>query len=192
MHMHNAVNPRYISKRTRFAVLDRDEYKCVYCGDSAPDVKLVVDHVIPVAKGGSSDLSNLVTACEPCNQGKTDRSIGFMHRKPNTGFCNEPPNSYARVDLVAITKMYQETVAKELGWFWYNQMDQLLTHDLTFGEGRTAIIVKFLKSLDVEEIQEYMRLAIDRIECYATDDAKAWQFLCRLCSSAIKDTKHGS
>ena len=31
-----------------------------------------VDHIVPVSKGGTNDLDNLVTACEQCNLGKSD------------------------------------------------------------------------------------------------------------------------
>lgn len=63
-----------ISKRVRYAVLQRDNHTCRYCGATAPDVKLQVDHVIPAALGGTDEPSNLVTACEPCNNGKTSTS----------------------------------------------------------------------------------------------------------------------
>lgn len=60
-----------VSKRTRYEVLRRDNHTCRYCGASAPDVKLTVDHVTPVALGGSDDPSNLVAACKDCNAGKS-------------------------------------------------------------------------------------------------------------------------
>lgn len=60
-----------IPRRLRFEILRRDGHTCRYCGGSAPDVKLTVDHVIPVALGGSDDPSNLVTACVDCNSGKS-------------------------------------------------------------------------------------------------------------------------
>ncbi|MCZ9631334.1 HNH endonuclease [Rhodococcus sp. BH5] len=60
-----------VSKRLRFEVLRRDSYTCRYCGASAPDVKIVVDHVIATALGGSDDPSNLVAACFDCNSGKS-------------------------------------------------------------------------------------------------------------------------
>ena len=59
-----------VSKRTRFEVLRRDDYTCRYCGQSAPDVKLTVDHVMPKALGGTDAPSNLVAACVDCNAGK--------------------------------------------------------------------------------------------------------------------------
>lgn len=60
-----------ISRRLRFEILRRDGHTCRYCGASAPDVALTVDHVIPTALGGSDDPSNLVTACADCNAGKS-------------------------------------------------------------------------------------------------------------------------
>ncbi len=63
-----------VSKRLRFEILRRDGHVCRYCGSAAPDVKLTVDHVLPEALGGSDDASNLVTACDSCNSGKTSTS----------------------------------------------------------------------------------------------------------------------
>ncbi|MGH8320708.1 MAG: homing endonuclease associated repeat-containing protein [Gammaproteobacteria bacterium] len=65
-----------IPLKDRWAVLKRDNYRCAKCG-AAPSndhsVELEVDHVVAVARGGSSDLANLQTLCRKCNQGKKDR-----------------------------------------------------------------------------------------------------------------------
>ena len=63
-----------VTKRVRFEVLRRDNHTCRYCGASAPDATLTVDHVTPVALGGSDDPSNLVAACKDCNAGKASTS----------------------------------------------------------------------------------------------------------------------
>lgn len=63
-----------VSKRTRYEVLRRDNFTCRYCGAKAPDVELRVDHVIPVALGGSDKPENLVAACHDCNSGKSSTS----------------------------------------------------------------------------------------------------------------------
>lgn len=31
---------------------------------------LEVDHIIPISKGGTSDMGNLITACFDCDRGK--------------------------------------------------------------------------------------------------------------------------
>ena len=65
-----------ISKTLRFEILARDGFRCRYCGRSAPDVELHVDHLRPSALGGGDDGENLVTACGDCNLGKSDRTLG--------------------------------------------------------------------------------------------------------------------
>jgi hypothetical protein len=60
-----------VSKRLRYEILRRDNHTCRYCGATAPDAKLTVDHVTPTALGGADTPDNLVTACEPCNSGKS-------------------------------------------------------------------------------------------------------------------------
>lgn len=64
-----------ISKSVRFEVFKRDGFQCQYCGAKAPEAVLHVDHVKPVAEGGTNDLLNLVTACQPCNLGKGAREL---------------------------------------------------------------------------------------------------------------------
>lgn len=79
-------NPRVtLSKRTRFNVLTRDNYTCVYCGRKPPEVSLHVDHLTPKSRGGSDDECNLVTACSDCNLGKGNRHDGrdFGITKPS-------------------------------------------------------------------------------------------------------------
>jgi hypothetical protein len=60
----------------RYAVLKRDNFKCVKCGRSPSvnhKVELEVDHIKPVVRGGTSDIKNLQTLCKDCNQGKKDK-----------------------------------------------------------------------------------------------------------------------
>jgi hypothetical protein len=59
-----------IPEKVRFEVFKRDSFKCQYCGKSSPDVVLHVDHIKPVAEGGTNDISNLLAACSECNWGK--------------------------------------------------------------------------------------------------------------------------
>lgn len=72
-----------LSKRTRFKVFDRDDYKCRYCGKTPEDgVTLEADHIQPLSKGGSDDMENLVTSCMDCNRGKSNLEIGGNHEEP--------------------------------------------------------------------------------------------------------------
>ncbi len=62
-----------INDSTRFEVFKRDGYCCKICGmspETNPEVTLHLDHIIPVALGGTSVIENLQTLCSSCNMGK--------------------------------------------------------------------------------------------------------------------------
>ncbi len=61
----------------RFRVFSRDKFRCVYCGRNPQEdgVKLTIDHVLAISRGGESLFENLVTACQECNLGKGDKSL---------------------------------------------------------------------------------------------------------------------
>jgi 5-methylcytosine-specific restriction enzyme A len=54
-------------KEVREYVFQRDNHQCQSCGQTA---KLSIDHIIPLASGGSNDISNLQTLCGSCNSQK--------------------------------------------------------------------------------------------------------------------------
>lgn len=62
-----------MTDKLRYKILKRDGFKCVLCGRTVEDgVKLHIDHIIPVSKGGKTVPENLRTLCENCNWGKGD------------------------------------------------------------------------------------------------------------------------
>lgn len=72
-----------LSKRKRFEIFKRDGFTCQYCGSQPPNVVLVIDHIEPVSKGGSNDEMNLISSCEACNQGKSDKLLQNIHPQPD-------------------------------------------------------------------------------------------------------------
>lgn len=59
----------HTSQQWRDLCLEHD-HCCVYCGERTIMTR---DHVIPLSKGGSNDISNIVPACLTCNLRKSDR-----------------------------------------------------------------------------------------------------------------------
>lgn len=57
-----------VSNKMRFAVYERDGYRCRKCGRRTNDLE--VDHIIPISKGGKSTFDNLQTLCHRCNMKK--------------------------------------------------------------------------------------------------------------------------
>ena len=64
-----------VSNKLRFAVYQRDGYRCRYCHRSQKQAYLEVDHIIPISKGGKSTMDNLQTLCHDCNVKKGDKII---------------------------------------------------------------------------------------------------------------------
>jgi 5-methylcytosine-specific restriction endonuclease McrA/predicted RNA-binding Zn-ribbon protein involved in translation (DUF1610 family) len=64
-----------MSDSLRYQVLKRDNSRCTRCGATpqTDGVSLHVDHIVPVSKGGKTELDNLQTLCAPCNLGKSNR-----------------------------------------------------------------------------------------------------------------------
>lgn len=58
----------------RYNILERDNFRCQICGSTqSDDVKLHVDHITPVSKGGLTIFDNLRTLCDRCNSGKSNK-----------------------------------------------------------------------------------------------------------------------
>ena len=59
---------RHVNDSQRQRILDRDGYRCQWTADSTShDGPLVIDHIVPVSMGGSSDDSNLRALCRRHN-----------------------------------------------------------------------------------------------------------------------------
>jgi hypothetical protein len=67
---------RPIRLGVRFEIFKRDAFTCQYCGKKPPEALLEVDHIVPVAKGGGNEETNLITSCLECNRGKSARPLG--------------------------------------------------------------------------------------------------------------------
>lgn len=72
-------------------VLQRDSYRCRFCGTTAAEARLHVDHIMPKARGGTDTLDNLATLCEDCNTGKSDLWLGNYATLVMEGKVHQPP-----------------------------------------------------------------------------------------------------
>jgi hypothetical protein len=60
-------------KKLREAVFKRDDYTCQYCDERGGELEC--DHVLPISRGGTNEMGNLVTACASCNRAKRTRLL---------------------------------------------------------------------------------------------------------------------
>ncbi len=61
-------------KFSRANVYRRDDYACQYCGVRPGAEALTLDHVVPRARGGRTEWTNIVACCAACNARKADRT----------------------------------------------------------------------------------------------------------------------
>ncbi len=62
-----------VGYEVREYLLEKWGRKCAYCGSE--NVPLEIDHIHPRSKGGSDRVSNLILACIPCNQKKSNQDV---------------------------------------------------------------------------------------------------------------------
>lgn len=70
----NKIPRIHIPLAVRQYVFQRDKYQCQSCGKTGLETDLSIDHIIPLARGGQNDISNLHTLCCTCNQSKSDKT----------------------------------------------------------------------------------------------------------------------
>lgn len=62
----------HVSERDWKRLIVRAGGVCTYCPNRGP---LVMDHVIPLARGGRHSIGNVTPACVPCNSSKSARLL---------------------------------------------------------------------------------------------------------------------
>jgi len=73
-----AIERGKLSEKMKREIKKRDHYTCQICGASQlvnPNLKLHIDHKIPIARGGKTEESNLWVLCEHCNTSKGKKTV---------------------------------------------------------------------------------------------------------------------
>lgn len=113
-------------KFNRANIYARDDHSCQYCGTQAGRGKnlslsdLTFDHVVPRSKGGGTNWLNIVTACQPCNTRKADRTP----KQAGMRLLNEPkqPKRVNNVEFRLSSKSIPDAWRDYL--YWTTELDQ--------------------------------------------------------------------
>lgn len=91
-----------VSLRQRYDVLARG--KCERCGRTVADhgVVLEVDHIIPLAWGGTNDRANLQALCQECNAGKKDAYADLEKYGPAIAEAASEPDVHRRLAALLV------------------------------------------------------------------------------------------
>lgn len=92
----------YIPQGIRRKVLERDKYRCQYCGSTS---NLCIGHKTPRCRGGDNSLSNLEVICKDCSKkkGKLTRDE-FLEQELNSSFKFEEKKEKTLEDLSVVIK----------------------------------------------------------------------------------------
>ncbi len=77
MKLHSSTRRRLLD--------DTDFQRCIYCDKLLSAPEMTIDHVVPIAAGGTNKPLNLVVACYPCNNAKGSGSAESFWRKFHPG-----------------------------------------------------------------------------------------------------------
>lgn len=175
-----------IPKSIRFEVFKRDKFTCQYCGLSAPDVILEIDHIKPVSKGGTNDILNLVTACRECNRGKTNKELS--------------DNTAVKVQKQQLDDMQERREQLEMMLKWREMLDDELSIESeaiscllgnetkwSLSENGLKTARKLIRRFGFSEVYTATQIAIDRYYNGSEDSwNQAWNKVGGICYNRKK------
>lgn len=177
-----------VSKRLRFEVLRRDNHTCRYCGERGPGVKLVIDHVTPETLGGTDDPANLVTACEPCNSGKSSVPPGApLVEDVRQDAFRWAAAMKAAIEARAEATLERDHIVNQFYWAWteWKSGFHKLTAELPSDYERSVLIFHDA-GLTIDMIRDAVRKAMttERI-----DRSQKWRYFCGICWRELDDIR---
>lgn len=182
-----------VKKSVRFEVFKRDKFTCQYCGRSAPDVVLHADHIHPVSEGGEDDILNLVTSCQDCNLGKSNRILSddavIKQRKSQLDVLQERHEQLEMLlewhkSLVDI----EDVTVQQVADFWARLVSPYRLTDI----GLTTLR-KLLKRYSVDEVVTAMNTSVAQYVGHKQQDGAvsptvqsvghAWEMVGPICAA---------
>jgi hypothetical protein len=174
-----------ISKRIRFNVFKRDRFVCQYCGAHPPDVVLEIDHIEPIAAGGSDDEGNLVTACTSCNRGKAGIPLTVVpkplsERAAEIEEMEEQLAGYREVMRGRLLRIEQDM---------WEVAEALSSGCMERGFRRDWLqsIKRFNEHLELHEVVDAAEQAAARLPY---SDTQKFKYFCGICWNKIRASEH--
>jgi 5-methylcytosine-specific restriction endonuclease McrA len=172
-----------VSQRTRYEVFRRDNFQCRYCRTT--ERELTIDHVLPIALGGSDEPTNLVTACRDCNMGKGSTA-------PDSPVVADVEASALRwADAIAkaaeITDAQASVSEQLVEWFddvWYTWAPNWAERPADAPES----VIQFASlGLSRNALEEAVRIAASRRGVPQRD---LWRYFCGVCWNKVRDLQN--
>lgn len=172
-----------VSAKTRFDVFKRDGFACMYCGAHPPEVLLHLDHVHPVALGGSNDEDNLITSCERCNLGKGAVSlstvpVSLVDKAKDVAEREKQIRGYQEV-MDARRQRLDDEQWSVAGVFMQHFREDYIRKDWL------ASIKRFIEGLGVHSVIDAAELAVAR---KGWSKNTAFKYFCGICWNKLRES----
>lgn len=175
-----------ISKKTRFQVFKRDEFRCCYCGQCPPNVVLEVDHIIAVANGGTNQIDNLITACFDCNRGKSAEPLESVPQALSEKIAMQQEKAD---QLKALDRLLKQQRKREEGQISeVERVFQMAWPERQFTASFRISVGGFIRSLGVDDCIAAMHKACGK----TASSSDATKYFCGICWNKIKGRGYGS
>lgn len=173
-----ATTRKALSKKTRFEVFKRDGFKCMYCGAHPPAVLLQVDHIHAVALGGTNDMDNLITSCQPCNLGKSATPLSAVPQ----GLAEMAAETREREEQI---KGYQAVMASKRKRLDQEVLQVAELFKAEFGEAsvmpdQRLSIKHFISAIGLDECMAAMEIALCK-KPFPNRSAVCFKYFCGVC-----------
>jgi len=170
-----------IGKKLRFDVFKRDGFICAYCGATPPTVVLQVDHIHPVAEGGTNDIDNLITSCQPCNIGKGANVLTDIPSslKDKASFIAEQEAQIK--GYYEVMREQEERIESEM-WA-IAEIIESGSPEKGMDRGWLSSIKKFLKILGYFEVKESAEIARAK---FKWGGKKTFLYFCGICHNKMR------
>ena len=171
-----------IGKKLRFEVFKRDEFSCVYCGATPPSVVLQIDHIHPVAEGGTNAIDNLITSCQPCNIGKganllTNIPQTLKDKSKDIAEKEEQLRGYYQV-----VQKQQDRIESEV-WKIAKIIDPI-SKESGINRDWVLSIKRFLTNLGFFDVKDAAEIARAK---YKYGGKKTFLYFCGICHNKMRD-----
>lgn len=169
-----------ISKRIRFEIFKRDGFCCAYCGSKPPEVILHVDHIVPVSKGGTNDILNLITSCLGCNIGKSNIDLTSAPVKINSmaNDAKERSEQFKAYSehLLLMNDLYNEMIDRVEAEYQKQHPNYMFTDKFRLS------VKKFIIKLDVITVIDAMAYSASIF-----DSRDSLKYFCGICWNKIRE-----
>lgn len=177
-----ATTRKSMSKTTRFEVFKRDGFTCQYCGAHPPQVKLEVDHIVPLAEDGLDEFDNYITACFPCNRGKGARSLEAIPQPLSDKAVEVSEREEQLRGYHAVIQARRDRIEADVERV--NEVYERFAAGYTLSESSKVSVRNFIEKLDVFQVIEAMEIAGNR---WITQDSKIFRYFCGICWNRIRE-----